>query len=89
MGKTMWSHQPTAGHETHGQSAIYDDATGKTVAIVYDGDKHAPTLAAAPDLLEAVKAVLAEHLAEGGKGIDLPQSLLAMLNTVVAKAEGK
>jgi hypothetical protein len=41
------------------------------------------------DLLAACKAALAEHPAEGGKGIDLPQSLLAQLNTAVAKAGGK
>jgi hypothetical protein len=49
-----WYSQPTAGHETHGQSAIASEATGKTVAIAYDGEADARLLAAAPELLEAL-----------------------------------
>jgi|688.fasta_scaffold02276_47 hypothetical protein len=49
-----WYSQPTAGHETHGQSAIASEATGKTVALAYDGEADARLLAAAPELLEAL-----------------------------------
>lgn len=55
----QWAMQHTAGHETHGQSAVYDMRTGKDVAIVYDGAKHARLIAAAPALLEAAKDFIA------------------------------
>jgi hypothetical protein len=47
---TTWNSQHTAGHAVHGQTAIYDEATGKDIAIVYDGDAHAKLIAAAPEL---------------------------------------
>jgi len=40
------------------------------------------------DLLAACEAVVAEHPSEGGRGIDLPQSMLAQLNAEIAKASG-
>ena len=54
--EATWQTRGTAGHEAHGQWAVYDDK-GRDVAIVYDGPKHAHKLAAAPALLEACKAV--------------------------------
>lgn len=53
----QWNSSPTAGHETHGQSAVYDQ-NGKDVAIVYDGADHANLIAAAPDLLAALKSLV-------------------------------
>ena len=47
-----WYPHPTAGHETHGQSAIASEVSGKTVAIAYDGGADARLLASAPELLE-------------------------------------
>jgi hypothetical protein len=55
-----WYSQPTAGHETHGQSAIASEATGKTVAIAYDGQTGARLIAAAPDLLAALETCVSE-----------------------------
>lgn len=56
-----WSASPTAGHDVHGQSAICDEHTGRTVAIVYDGDAHAAFIARAcnayDELLEALDRV--------------------------------
>jgi hypothetical protein len=52
-----WTLQPTAGHETHGQSVICD-GDGRSIAIVYDGDRDGRLIAAAPDLLEACKSAL-------------------------------
>ena len=49
-----WETKGTAGHETHGQSAVYCD-DGKDIAIVYDGDANARLIAAAPELLAALK----------------------------------
>ena len=37
----QWASQPTAGHDRHGQSAVYDVQTGRTIALVYDGAMHA------------------------------------------------
>ena len=54
-----WYSRPTAGHEMHGQSAIASEASGKTVAIAYDGRADAHLLAAAPELLEALRAMIA------------------------------
>lgn len=52
-----WEAQNTAGHDLHGQTAVYD-ANGKDVAIVYDGTANAPLIAAAPELLDALKSLL-------------------------------
>jgi hypothetical protein len=52
-----WRSQHTAGHDTHGQTAVYDESDGKTVAIVYDGDAHASLISAAPTMYEALKAL--------------------------------
>jgi hypothetical protein len=54
-----WCSHPTAGHEMHGQSAIASEASGKTVAIAYDGRADAHLLAAAPEMLEALRAMVA------------------------------
>ena len=43
----------------HGQSAIASEASGKTVAIAYDGRADAHLLAAAPEMLEALRAMVA------------------------------
>lgn len=49
-----WYSAPTAGHDMHGQSAIAQEATGKTVAVAYDGKADARLLAAAPELLQVL-----------------------------------
>jgi len=53
-----WYASETAGHETHGQTAIANEITGKTIAIVYDGKKHARLIAAAPQMLDALFTAL-------------------------------
>lgn len=58
MDAKQWYTKPTAGHETHGQSAVYDEATGRDVCIVYDGKADADLIAAAPDLVKACEAAL-------------------------------
>ena len=60
-----WYSQPTAGHEAHGQSAIASEATGKTVAIAYDGKADARLLAAAPDMLKSLQFI-SRRLQQGG-----------------------
>jgi hypothetical protein len=46
-----------SGPDSHNQAMIASEATGATVAIVYDR-KDAPLLAAAPDLLTALRDVV-------------------------------
>ena len=58
MEQLHWIAQPTARHEVHGQSAVYDEATGQDVAIIYNGRAHADLIAAAPDMLCALQHVL-------------------------------
>lgn len=48
-----WYFKPTSG----GQGLIISEATGANVAVAYDV-KDGPTLAAAPDLLAALEALL-------------------------------
>jgi len=60
-----WNCKPTAGHDTHGQSAVYDTKTGKNIAIVYDGKKHGPMIAAAPDMLRELANMAALWQAMG------------------------
>lgn len=59
-----WSASPTAGHDVHGQSAICDEHTGRTVAIVYDGDAHAAFIARACNAYDELLATLENLLAE-------------------------
>lgn len=54
---TKWEVSNTAGHETHGQSAVYDTVTGADIAIVYDGKRHARLIAASPRMLSALRLV--------------------------------
>lgn len=58
-----WMNKPTAGHETHGQSVVYEEKSGKAIAIIYDGGSHGSLIASAPDMFEALQAGL-ERLKE-------------------------
>ena len=80
-----WYSQPTAGHEMHGQSAIASEANGKTVAIAYDGKADAHLLAAAPDLLAALR-VIAE---DGKRNGWIPSFHWGEARAAIAKAEGE
>jgi len=53
-----WISKPTAGHNTHGQSVIYSEKDGNDIAIIYDGEANAQLIAAAPELLEALKTIM-------------------------------
>ncbi len=55
--QAQWYCKPTAGHEIHGQSAVYSE-DGKDIAIVYDGKAHGDLIAAAPALLAALGDIL-------------------------------
>jgi hypothetical protein len=93
MTTTEWNAKPTAGHEKHGQSAVWNEE-GKTIAIVYDGDSHANLIAAAPELLKAIKRAapwLGKMIADGGHiNAVLPNDCvrtLEMVEAAIRKAE--
>ena len=79
-----WHCNPTAGYEIHGQYAVYSD-TGSTLAVVYDGEKDARLIAAAPELLEACQRAICDlELAHGGRDT----LTLRQLRAALAKATG-
>jgi hypothetical protein len=92
-----WAAQHTAGHNTHGQTAVYDETTGKDIAIVYDGDAHAEFIVRAvnshADMLEALEHALAlinEH-ADELAGFEHPDRINAVVDSsraAIAKAKG-
>lgn len=83
-----WEAKGTAGHQTHGQWAVYD-TNGRDIAIVYDGAKHAELIAAAPDLLAACQTIAACASAIGPHGTTayfISNERMQMLRAAIAKA---
>lgn len=84
-----WVVKPTAGHDIHGQSAVYDQDTGLNIAIVYDGERDGNLIAAAPDLLAACQLVIE---ADNECGSASPRKLHPITRTrlelAIARAEG-
>ena len=56
--KTTWYWTGTAGHEKHGQAAIIENETGRSIAIAYNAKRDAALLAMAPELLECLSAMV-------------------------------
>lgn len=88
-----WYLMPTAGHDMHGQSAIAQEATGNTVAVAYDGKADARLLAAAPELLEALRWFADElpSIIRTNCPLGVPMSVLKahdIARAAIAKAEG-
>ena len=83
-----WYVSHTAGHDTHGQSAIYSEATDRTIAIVYDGDADGGLIAAAPELLEAL-AFYAESANWFGAPAPVYLDSGKLARAAIAKAEGQ
>lgn len=81
-----WYVSPTAGSEKHGQHAVVDSATGRDIAIVYDGPAHARLIAAAPAMKEALEKALEEMIASLAvhrmkareKGLEEPEEYATM-----------
>jgi hypothetical protein len=86
-----WEARPTAGHDRHGQSSVYDSETGKDIAIVYDGAAHGDLIAAAPELLEAceVAAVELDRAIRSGLLGSTWTGVQVRLADAIAKAEGR
>ena len=59
MKQKSWYYRPTAGHETHRQGVVADEATGRDVAVVYDGDADGAMLASAPELAAVLESCVA------------------------------
>lgn len=67
--------------------AIHDATTYGFIANVYSNEKHARLIAAAPDLLEALKAIVRDHKSPGTfrmEAADLDAAWAA-----IAKTEGR
>jgi hypothetical protein len=98
-----WEARPTAGHDRHGQSSVYDSETGKDIAIVYDGAAHGDLIAAAPELLETQRhmllddaaGIIAEYIDEHGETPamayvrDELTAVAMQMRSAIAKAEGR
>lgn len=80
---TPWYTKPTAGHEIHGQTAVYGE-NGKTIAIVYDGAKDAAIIERAvnnhADLLNALQAFIDLWPVRGGDIKATPEVRVAWRN---------
>lgn len=82
-----WSAGKSAGYETHGQMLVSSDLTGKTVAVVYEGDKDAALIAAAPKMLAFIKSMNYAFYAEGTpKAMKL---VMAESKALIADAEAR
>ncbi len=87
---TPWTAHHTAGHETHGQTAIYaEDGDGRDIAIVYDGAANAAFIVQAvnahDELVAACEITLANLEAIGTHPDTLP---MIRLRAALAKAKG-
>lgn len=56
---TPYRAQGTAGHDLHGQAAIYGE-DGKSIALVYDGEANAEFIVTACNSFEAVRDALSD-----------------------------
>lgn len=84
-----WVAKPTAGHETHGQTAVYSERDGRTVALVYDGKKDAALIEAAPEMLEALKMALAQITQDNDERKAEYRVTEIQVRAAIAKAERK
>lgn len=82
-----WSASKSAGYETHGQMLVSSDLTGKTIAVVYEGDKDAALIAAAPKMLEFIKRMNHAFYVEGTPKAMKP--IMAESKALIADAEGR
>ncbi len=88
MAKQSW----IAKKNDNGQAVIYDEDNGKNIAVSYEHE-HADLIAAAPDLLEVVRAFLrAPHIGSDGPAsstITVQDYTLRSAQNAVSKATGQ
>lgn len=88
---TTWTYKATAGDHDY---AVYDEATGKDVALVRDfNEANARAIAAVPEMLAALEAVMreADFTADDGAA-DLGARLVEVerrARAALAKARGE
>ena len=82
-----WYARPSAGNDIHGQSIVASESTGKSIAVVYDGNADAQLIATAPELLQSLCDL---EIILSGKPYDRDeQKLLQAACAAIAKATGK
>ena len=81
-----WYEANTGNH----QGLVVEEETGKNIAVTYD-KQDAALCAAAPELLEALKAALVDYedLVIDGEMEDWRSESIYRFKAVVAKAEGR
>lgn len=83
-----WYARPSAGNDIHGQSIVASESTGKSIAVVYDGNADAQLIATAPDMLAALRDVV-EELKHAAHIVNLDEDAIGRAKTAIAKAEGR
>jgi hypothetical protein len=84
-----WYARPSAGNDIHGQSIVASESTGKSIAVVYDGNADAQLIAAAPELLETLCSVLDAFAPEEKHSKETKGSAVKQALAAIAKAEGR
>ncbi|HUV97291.1 MAG TPA: hypothetical protein VMV98_07455 [Acidobacteriaceae bacterium] len=69
-----------------GQGLVIDEADGRNVAVAYD-EKDAPLLAAAPDLVRALRFIT--NAAEAEPGMQIYRAHIKLALAVLAEVEGR
>lgn len=77
------------GTSPHYQGQVSNEGTGETIAVTYNDEdgKHVQLIAAAPDMLEALKD-LAQYFAEWGKDYPDDAKRFNAAYAAIHKAEG-
>ena len=87
MSARTWSHQPSAGNHHY---LVYDDLTGRDVAIECNFNKaNADLMAAAPELLAALRDLIAALPASSSRTPRARWNAEAVARAAIAKAEGR
>lgn len=81
-----WNSHRTAGHDIHGQSAVYVELDGKSIALVYDGDVNARLISAAPELFEALQECITEKGAIAERNHAYAMRRLEAISTIAVAA---
>lgn len=69
-----WATSRDAVPEWHTQITVYEEATGKRVATVFETPANARLIAAAPDLLDALRYMVTNAEADGWSSFMLGQA---------------
>lgn len=87
--QSEWYARPTAGHETHGQCAIYSDE-GRTLALTYDdpGCARAAFIVRACNVHDDLVAAL-QTIADAGERGELAIADIHSIKSVAHKALAK